>query len=170
VSIQQVADEIRTKNEARFNKFYKQENFEVGDKVRVKMAAFQSTIRQKKKEGNQKLVVVQFSPEIYEIQSIRPVKQGQFGYPLYILKDSQDRIIRYANNNPRPFNSGDLLKVGRDTPAYIDLTRANYLNRNIDGEDILNPKKSYHFPNRLSHLSENQNLSTPGNRKNGRKL
>jgi hypothetical protein len=127
---------IRTKNEARFNKFYKQENFAVGDKVRVKMSAFQSTIRQKKKEGNQKLVVVQFSPEIYEIQSIRPVKQGQFGYPLYILKDFQDRIIRYANNNPRPFNSGDLLKVGRDTPVYIDLTRANYLNRNIDGEDL----------------------------------
>ena len=134
------------------------------------MSSFQTSLRQKKKEGNQKLVVVRFSPEIYEIQSIRPVKQGQFGYPLYILKDSQDRIIRYANNNPRPFNSGDLLKVGRDTPAYIDLTRANYLNRNIDGEDILNPKKSYHFPNRLSHLSENQNLSTPGNRKNGRKL
>jgi len=136
VSIQQVADKIRTKNEARFNKFYKQESLAVGDRVRVKMAAFQSTIRQRKKEGNQKLVVVRFSPEIYEIQSIRPVKKGQFGYPLYILKDSQDRIIRYANNNPRPFNSGDLLKVGRDTPAYIDLTRANYLNRNINGEDL----------------------------------
>jgi hypothetical protein len=136
VSIQQVAEKIRTKNEARFNKFYKQENFEVGDKVRVKMSSFQTSLRQKKKEGNQKLVVVRFSPEIYEIQSIRPVKQGQFGYPLYILKDSQDRMIRYANNNPRPFNSGDLLKVGKDTPAYIDLTRANYLNRNINGEDL----------------------------------
>lgn len=136
VSIQQIAEKIRTKNEARFNKFYKQENFEIGDKVRVKMSAFQTTLRQKKKEGNQKLVVVRFSPEIYEIQSIRPVKQGQFGFPLYILKDSQDRMIRYSNNNPRPFNSGDLLKVGKDTPAYIDLTRANFLNRNLDGEDL----------------------------------
>ena len=142
VSIQQVAEKIRTKNEARFNKFYKQENFEIGDKVRVKMSAFQSTLRQKKKEGNQKLVFVRFSPEIYEIQSIRPVKQGKFEFPMYFLKDSKDRIIRYANNNPRPFNSGDLLKVGKDTPAYIDWTRANYLNRNIDGEDLfIEPSK-----------------------------
>jgi hypothetical protein len=111
------------------------------------MAAFQSTIRQKNKEGNQKLVVVRFSPEIYEIQSIRPVKKGQFGYPLYILKDSQDRMIRYANNNPRTFNSGDLLKVGRDTPAYIDLTRANYLNRNIDGENLyIEPEEELFLP------------------------
>ena len=79
-------------------------------------AAFQTTLRQKKKEGNQKLVVVRFSPEIYEIQSIRPVKQGQFGYPLYILKDSKDRVIRYGNhNNPQAehltFNSGNHMYI-----------------------------------------------------------
>ena len=136
-TIQQVAQRVRSKNEERFNRFYKQENFAVGDKVRVKMSVFQSSLRQKEKEGNKKLVVVRFSPEIYEIQSIRPVPQGQFGYPLYILKDSQNRMIRYKNNNPRPFNSGELLKIGQSTPSnYIDLTRANFLNRNRGGEDL----------------------------------
>ena len=136
-SIQEVADKVRTKNEERFKRFYKQEAFNIGDKVRVKMTSFQSALRQREKEGTQKLNVVRFSPDIYEIQSIRPVPQGQFGYPLYILKDSLNRTIRYANNNPRTFNSGDLLKIGNGTPAnYIDLTRANYLNRNRDGNDL----------------------------------
>jgi len=110
----------------------------VGDKVRVKMSSFQSSLRQKEKEGTKKLVVVRFSPEVYVVDTIRPVPQGQFAYPLYYLKDSLGRLIRLKNGNPRPFNSGELLKIGQHTPMnhVIDLTRANFLNRNRDGEDL----------------------------------
>ena len=136
--IQQVADKVKTKNEERFNRFYKQEDFQVGDKVRVKMTSFQSKLRQKEKEGEKKLIVVRFSPDIYQIQSIRQIPEGQFGYPLYYLKDNQNRLIRLKNNSPRPFNSGELIKVNQNTPANhaIDLTRANFLNRNNNGEDL----------------------------------
>jgi len=136
--LQQVAEKVRSKNEERFHRFYKQENFQVGDKVRVKMSSFQSSLRQKEKEGTKKLVVVRFSPEIYVIDTIRPVPQGQFAYPLYYLKDNENRLIRLKNGNPRPFNSGELLKIGQHTPMnhVIDLTRANFLNRNRDGEDL----------------------------------
>ena len=155
-TLQEVAERVRTVNQARFNKFYKQENFQIGDKVRVKMASFQSGIRKKMKEGTQKLVVVRFSPDIYEIQSIRPVPEGQFGYTLYYLKDNQDRLIRYKNNNPRPFNMGDLLKVSQTTPKYIDLTRANYLNRIPDGQDLyIEPPVTSEF------LSESAFVKTP---------
>jgi len=86
------------------------------------------------------MVVVRFSPEVYIVDTIRPVPAGQFAYPLYFLKDSQQRLIRLKNGNPRPFNSGEILKVGQNTPMnhIIDLTRANFLNRNRDGEDLYN--------------------------------
>ena len=136
--LQQVAEKVRAKNEERFNRFYKQEDIQVGDKVRVKMSAFQSSLRQKEKEGTKKLVVVRFSPEVYTIDSVKPVPVGEFGYPLYFVKDSQGRLIRLKNGSPRPFNTGSLLKIGHSTPTNhtIDLTRANFLNRNRDGEDL----------------------------------
>ena len=132
--IQEVAQKVRTKNEERFNRYYKQEDFQIGDHIRVKMSSFQSTLRQKEKEGTKKYVVVRFSPQIYQIQTIVPVPAGQFGYP----KDSQNRSIRLKNGKPRAFNSGELLKISSNTPTghVIDLTRANYLNRNKDGEDL----------------------------------
>jgi len=81
---------------------------------------------------------VRFSPEIYQIDSIKPVSAGQFGCPLYLLKDSQGRITRYKSNSRRPPSSGELLKVGTDTPVghVIDLTRASYLSKSRGGEDL----------------------------------
>ena len=47
-------------------------------------------------------------------------------------------MTRLKNNSPRPFSSGELIKVNQSTPAShaIDLTRANFLSRNSSGEDL----------------------------------
>jgi len=50
--IQEVAQKVRTGSEERFSRLYKQEDFEIGDKVRVKMSVFQSELRKPTKEGN----------------------------------------------------------------------------------------------------------------------
>ena len=99
------------------------------------MSNFQSAIRAKNKAGNQKQVIVKFSPSIYKIEKVISVKPNATGFPLYILKDNQDRIILNEDGTKRVFKGADLLKIPKDTlPSTIDLTKVNFLNR-VEKED-----------------------------------
>ena len=87
-------------------------------------------MRKELKAKNSKQIVVRFSPEIYTIEKVIPVKPDKVGFPLYILKNSQNQIILNESGKKRIFGGNDLLKVPDDTlPTLIDLTRANALNR-----------------------------------------
>ena len=108
------------------------EKFEVGDKVRVKMGALFSKIRKLIKSDNKKLIVVNYSPDVYTISTILNKD----------LKDTRDhlrRVVQYENlrytlklngvevqterkmNNPdrerksKRFFASDLIKVDDDT-------------------------------------------------------
>ena len=117
---------MRRENFWRFQK----QALEVGDKVRVKLANFQSAVRKELKAKNSKQIIVRFSPEIYTIEKVIPVKPNKVGFPLYILKNSQNQIILNETGRKRIFGGHDLLKVPDNTlPTVIDLTKANSLNR-----------------------------------------
>ena len=106
--------------------------FQVGDKVRVKMGALFSKIRKLIKSDNKKLIVVNYSPDVYTISTILSKD----------LKDTRDhlrRVVKYENlrytlklngnevqterkmNNPdrerksKRFFASDLIKVDDDT-------------------------------------------------------
>ena len=122
------------KAESRIKRFQNQE-FKKDDLVRVKLSNFQSAIRAKNKAGNQKHVIVKFSPSVYTIEKVIPVKPNATGFPLYILKDDQDRIIPNVDGKKRIFKGADLLKIPKDTlPSTIDLTKVNKLIR-VERED-----------------------------------
>jgi transposase InsO family protein len=129
--ITQIAGVIKRQKEQRFERFHKQEDFAVGDLVRVKMTAIQSALRKKVKEGNKKLIVIRFSPALYRIARIIPVKRGQVGFPKYVIEDLAGHPVLTSGGNPKRFNSGDILKVSKETQRdhRIDLSRANFLNR-----------------------------------------
>ena len=119
----------RSKIDEKIKRFQKQALI-IGDKVRVRLANFQSAVRKELKAKNSKQIVVRFSPEIYTIEKVIPVKPDKVGFPLYILKNSQNQIILNESGKKRIFGGNDLLKVPDDTlPTLIDLTRANALNR-----------------------------------------
>ena len=119
----------RSKIDDKIKRFQKQALI-IGDKVRVRLANFQSAVRKELKAKNSKQIVVRFSPEIYTIEKVIPVKPDKVGFPLYILKNSQNQIILNESGKKRIFGGNDLLKVPDDTlPTLIDLTRANALNR-----------------------------------------
>ena len=110
---------------------YKNQEFEKGDLVRVKLSNFQSAIRDKIKSGNMKQVIVKFSPSVYEVEKVIPVKpNATASFPLYVLKDAENRTILNENGKKRIFKGADLLKVPRDTlPSTINLKKVNFLNR-----------------------------------------
>jgi hypothetical protein len=82
----------RSKIDDKIKRFQKQA-FVIGDKVRVRLANFQNAVRKELKANNSKQIVVRFSPEIYTIEKVIPVKPDKVGFPLYILKNSQNQII-----------------------------------------------------------------------------
>ena len=136
--IEKIANKIRKTKEQHFERFYKQEDFAVGDLVRVKMTSIQSALRKKVKEGTKKLIVVRFSPAVYRITRIQPVARGKVGFPIYFLEDMEGNPVRNASGKSlKRFNSGELLKIGANTPLThpIDLERANFLNR-VRAEDL----------------------------------
>ena len=130
--LEKAREKIKAKREKiddKIKRFQKQA-LEVGDKVRVKLANFQSAVRKELKAKNSKQIIVRFSPEIYTIEKVIPVKPNKVGFPLYILKNSQNQIILNETGKKRIFGGHDLLKVPDNTlPTVIDLTKANSLNR-----------------------------------------
>ena len=109
---------------------YDNQKLDKDDFVRVKLSNFQSGIRSLMKSGETKKIFVRFSPEVYIIEKVIEVKQSNFGFPLYILKDSQNRIILNASGKKRIFQGNDLLKVPSMTCSHLNLKKVNALNFN----------------------------------------
>merc|ERR1711991_697282 len=119
---------------------YKNQNLNTGDFVRVKLANFQPGIRSLVKSGETKKIFVRFSPEVYIVEKVIQVQRNNFGLPLYILKDSQNRVILNASGKKRIFQGSDLLKVPRpggiERKPHLTLKQVNKLNSNERGRDL----------------------------------
>ena len=119
---------------------YKNQNLNTGDFVRVKLANFQPGIRSLVKSGETKKIFVRFSPEVYIVEKVIQVQRNNFGLPLYILKDSQNRVILNASGKKRIFQGSDLLKVpgpgGIERKPHLTLKQVNKLNSNERGRDL----------------------------------
>ena len=137
--LKSVADTLRKKKDERYERYerYKnQEDIQVDDLVRIKLTSLQSALRKHVKEENQKLITVRFSPTIYRIKrDLFRVPRGKVGIPTYLVEDMEGKVIENTNGNPRRFNAGELLKLGKQTPLThrINQQRADFLNR-IDVE------------------------------------
>ena len=97
-----------------------------GDHVRVRLANFQSGVRQQIKMGNRKQIVIRFSPEIYVVKGVidRSVNK------LYTLATQDGDAILNPNGKTRVFQRNDLLKAPMNTPKTVfTLKKVNRLNR-----------------------------------------
>ena len=97
-----------------------------GDHVRVRLANFQSGVRQQIKMGNRKQIVIRFSPEIYVVKGVidRSVNK------LYTLATQDGDSILNPNGKTRVFQRNDLLKAPTNTPkTAFTLKKVNRLNR-----------------------------------------
>ena len=119
---------------------YKNQNLNTGDFVRVKLANFQHGIRSLVKSGERKKIFVRFSPRGYVVEKVIHVQRKNFGFPLYILNDSQNRIILNASGKKRIFQGNDLLKApgpgSIERNGHLTLRQVNKLNSNEKGRDL----------------------------------
>jgi len=103
----------------------------------VRLANFQSGVRQQIKMGNRKQIVIRFSPEIYvnlvlcniKIYVVRGVIDRRVN-KLYTLATQDGDAILNPNGKMRVFQRNDLLKVPMNTPKTVfTLKKVNRLNR-----------------------------------------
>ena len=132
------------------------EKFNVGDLVRVKMGALFSKIRKLIKSNKKKLIVVNYSPDIYEVSSIleKDIKDEkdyrrrtiQYENPRYTLKLNGIEVeTEQKMNNPdkerrsKRFFASDLQKVNKDSKntflEHFSMKDAMKLNKQ---DDVIN--------------------------------
>ena len=77
---------------------------------------------------------------MYVVEKVIEVERNNFGFLLYILKDSQNRIILNFSGKKRIFQGSDLLKVpgpgGVERKAHLTLKQVNKLNSNEKGRNL----------------------------------
>jgi hypothetical protein len=131
-----VTEKIKNRAQKHNDKF-KNATFARGQAVRIKLSAIQSHIRQQEKSGQGKYVVVHYTPEVFYISRVYPVKEGKIGLPTYTVQDTDTRVIIDKDNKFVRFRQSDLLKVNPNTVTTMNQANANKLNQTNEEFNIL---------------------------------
>ena len=108
---------LQTRNKI---KKFKQTEFEEGDLVRIKFPALFSNARKLVKEGNQKLILVQFSPLVFRIAHVIKPKDLTLERQRYIVTTLEGSRLR-VKKGYKSFYASDMIKVGDKSTRYSDL-------------------------------------------------
>ena len=123
----------------------RKQTFKKNDYVRISTFALSSNIRKAYKSGNQKNIVVKFTPKIYKIYHIIYPNNKMFQLEKYQVADEFDNPIleEMKINNPnkdrkiKSFFATELLKVNPETMTNISNADAKKLNKiAINTEDV----------------------------------
>jgi hypothetical protein len=105
-------------------KFKEQDDFEVGDMVRVKMSSIFANVRSLVKAKKEKNLVVTFSPELFRVSKVI-VPKGVLERKRYIVTNRANRPITTKNNNIVQFYGSELLLWdGENAPPTVSMQRA----------------------------------------------
>ena len=93
---------------------YDDQKLEVGDKVRIKLAAIDTKVRAELKAGNSKLLPVRYTPEVYEVKTVYQ-SRTHLAKPQYI-----------TNYSGKRFFASDLQRVNDDAEvARVNVAKLN---------------------------------------------
>ncbi len=121
-----------------------QRDFQIGDKVRIKLSTVQSHLRQMVKTGEKKYIVVSFSPDIYTVKSILKPDHVGCENKRYTLMDhtGQPLLTQLKHNNPnavrkaKRFFGSDMI-LADNSSQTVSMKIANKLNRQPHEEIIV---------------------------------
>ena len=125
--LKKVTDDIlRSSRKIRHNKSRKTYNavidkverqeLKIGDKVRVRVANYQTSVRKLLKEGKGKKIVFRYSAKVFTVTEIKkPKNTGGFGLPYYTLRDSNGMwVVNPKGKTKELVVSNNLDKVKKD--------------------------------------------------------
>ena len=109
---------------------YKDEELNIGDKVRIRMDALSNSIKRLVKAGNTKQIVVNYSPLVFKILKKITPRNGLLERSRYVCvtADGTRLLVNKENGTaPRQFYANVLQKVGKDEKDY-DISMEDAIN------------------------------------------
>lgn len=118
---QLLASQTVLKNVKKQIEEYKDEELEVGDRVRIRMDALSNNIKKLVKAGNTKQIVVVYSPVVFKILRKITPKNGLLERSRYVCGTTDGTrmlVNKETGTQPRQFYANSLLKVNSDEDNY----------------------------------------------------
>lgn len=110
-------------------KYKQNDDYKVGDKVRVKMSAIFNNIRKLLKGGDSKQIVVTYTPDIFKIVRVQK-KDGVLERNKYVLESENETPLTTAKNKTKYFYASDFIPFNEgDKRANITMAQALKLNK-----------------------------------------
>ena len=130
-----VLNESKEKNE-KLKEKYKDQQFEINDKVRFYLPVIDSKLRQTIKQGDGKKIVVLYSPTVYKINRIININKSFGTKKYYIVQNNNENETPEQISN-QPFKSNELQLV-KDNDEDIDIipSKLNLVNERRQDTNI----------------------------------
>jgi hypothetical protein len=112
-------------------KFQEEDNFQVGDKVRVKMSSIFSGVRRLVKQNLTKQIVITYSPEIFRVKQVIIPRRRTLARKRYVVENSRGLPIYKPNGGVKHFFASELQLVAdnEENEPEISMERALKLNK-----------------------------------------
>jgi transposase InsO family protein len=111
-------------------KFQHEDNYQVGDMVRLKMSSIFSNVRKLVKDKNTKQIVVAYSPKIYRVSRVIVPRRGLLERKRYVLTKEHGEPIRSAGSNKaKNFYANEMIRAHDAPVADITMEQALKLNQ-----------------------------------------
>ena len=110
-------------------KFKEEDNYKVGDEVRLKMSSIFANVRKLVKDKDDKNLVVTYTPDVFYVSKVI-VPRGILERKRYIVNNYEDKPITTAKKNIAQFYGSELLLWdGDENDAPITMEEALKLNK-----------------------------------------
>ena len=111
-------------------KFQEEDNFQVGDSVRVKMSSIFSGVRRLVKQNLTEQIVITYSPEVFHVKQVIIPRRRTLARRYYVVENSRGLPIYKPNGEIKHFFASELQLVAEDedNEPEISMERALKLN------------------------------------------
>jgi len=110
-------------------KFEKEDDYKVGDYVRLKMSSIFSNIRKLIKSNESKQIVVSYSPNVYQITKVITPRNGLLERKRYVLQKPDGNVVRTAKGAQKSFYASELQHAEEHDGAHLTIQDALKLNK-----------------------------------------
>ena len=110
-------------------KFQKEDDYQVGDHVRLKMSSIFSNIRKLIKANETKQIAVTYSPIVYQIVKVITPRNGLLERKRYVLGKPNGDVVRSAKGAQKSFYASELQHVEGNNDTHITIDDALKLNK-----------------------------------------
>ena len=116
----QAKKSLMKKAMAKIKKFKEEDNFQVGQLVRIKMSSIFANVRKLVKENNTKQIVVSYTPEIFIVNKVIIPRNKLLERKKYLIENADGKILS-KNGTEQLYYASELLHFNGEDASDVDI-------------------------------------------------